>query len=103
MQGDANGMRIDTFGDFGRAIAGLDQHVAALGTQRRGNSLGQCLDSRQQSSSAFNAELELLVGKSLLDQRSRSYSRLASDGSRCGREDALHGDDLGRDQWMQSR
>jgi hypothetical protein len=52
--------RTRTLCDFWRTIAGLDEDVPALGPEGRGNCLCQCLDSRQQSRPAFDAEFELL-------------------------------------------
>jgi hypothetical protein len=50
-----------TLRDLGRAVAGLDQDISALGTESRGNSLRQGLDTSQESGAALDTELELLL------------------------------------------
>lgn len=62
-----------TLGDLGRAVAGLDEDISALGSKCSCDSSCKSLDAVQQSSSAFNTKLQLLVGESLLHQRARSY------------------------------
>ena len=62
-----------TLGDLGRAKAGLNQDVAALGTESSSDGLGQGVDTRQQSSAALNTELELL--QQLLARPSRRICR----------------------------
>lgn len=55
-----------TLGDLGRAVAGLDEDVATLGTKSSGDGSGEGVDTVEQSLSALNTELELLeVGVSL--------------------------------------
>lgn len=62
-----------TFCDLGGAICGLDQHISALRTECGGNSACERLDTIEESSSALDAKLQLLVGKSLLHERARAY------------------------------
>ena len=49
-----------TLGDLGRAVAGLDEDVATLGTKSSGDSSGEGVDTVQKSLSALDTELELL-------------------------------------------
>lgn len=49
-----------TLGDLGGPEAGLDQDVAALGTESSGNGLGKGVDTGQESGAALNTKLELL-------------------------------------------
>lgn len=49
-----------TLGDLGRAEAGLDQDISALGTEGSGDGLGQRLDTGQERGAALDTELELL-------------------------------------------
>lgn len=49
-----------TLGDLGGTEAGLDQDVAALGSEGRSDSLGESVDAGKESSTALDAELELL-------------------------------------------
>jgi hypothetical protein len=49
-----------TLCDLGRAKAGLDEDIAALGTEGSSDSLGQGVNTSQESSAALNAKLELL-------------------------------------------
>ena len=54
--------RIRTLCNLGRAVARLDEDIAALGTEGCGDGPGECLDAGEQSCAAFYAELELLCG-----------------------------------------
>lgn len=49
-----------TLGDLGRAIRGLDQDIAAFGTEGGGNSLGQGVDTLEELGAGLDAELEVL-------------------------------------------
>jgi hypothetical protein len=80
-----------TFCDLGRAVAGLDEDVATLGTESGGDGSGKSVDTVQQTLPGLNTELELLevavskqdatmarqwhaylVGEALLLQRNRT-------------------------------
>ena len=50
-----------TLGNLGRAEAGLNQNIAALGTESSGNGLGEGVDTSQESGTALNTELDLLL------------------------------------------
>ena len=54
-----------TLGDLGRAVWRLDQHVATLGTQSRGDSLGKSVNTLKQVGAGLDAKLELLFATSL--------------------------------------
>lgn len=53
-----------TLGDLGGAVGRLDQDIATLGTQSRGNSLGQSVNTLEEVGTSLNAELELLFAMS---------------------------------------
>ena len=55
-----NRLLVRTLGDLGRAEAGLNEDISALGTEGGGDSLGESLDAAEQGSAALDTELELL-------------------------------------------
>ena len=98
-----------TLCDLGRAVAGLDEDVSALGTESGGDGSGESVDTVQESLSALDTELELLrswsanrlgvgvdtmcylVRESLLLQRDRTELRGGKGSSPgTGRKSALH-------------
>jgi len=52
--------RLRTLCNLGRAIAGLDEDVTALGTESSGDSFRKRLYTLEESGSALDTELELL-------------------------------------------
>ena len=60
LEGDGAGDGHTVLGDLGRAEAGLNEHVAALGTESGGHGPCEGLDTLEKCLSALNAELELL-------------------------------------------
>ncbi len=53
--------KLHTFCDLGGAVAGLNQNVPALGTQRGRDSLCKRLNTVEQSGTSFHSELEILL------------------------------------------
>ncbi|KAK1245315.1 hypothetical protein MKX08_004944 [Trichoderma sp. CBMAI-0020] len=53
-------LSIPTLGDLGRAEAGLNQDISALGSQSSGNGLGQSVGTGQERGAGLNTKLELL-------------------------------------------
>lgn len=53
-------LSIPTLGDLGRAEAGLNQDISALGSKSGSNGLGQSVGTSQERSASLNTELELL-------------------------------------------
>lgn len=51
---------IQTLGDLGRAKAGLNEDISALGTECGSNGLGEGVDTSEESGTTLNTELELL-------------------------------------------
>lgn len=49
-----------TLGDLGRAIGRLDEDIATLGAQSRGDGLGQGVNTLEEVGTSINTELELL-------------------------------------------
>lgn len=50
-----------TLGDLGRAEAGLDQDVPALGTEGAGDGAREGVDTGEERGAGLNTELELLA------------------------------------------
>lgn len=49
-----------TLGDLGGAVGRLNEDIATLGTQSRGNSLGESVNTLEDAGTSFDTELELL-------------------------------------------
>lgn len=49
-----------TLGDLGGAVGGLDEDIATLGTECRLDSLSKSVDTLEELSASFDAELEIL-------------------------------------------
>jgi hypothetical protein len=60
LEGDGTSDGHTVLCDLGRAIAGLDEDVAALGSEGGGHGPGESVDTLEKSLPALNAELELL-------------------------------------------
>lgn len=50
-----------TFGDLGGAVGRVDEDIATLGTESRGDSPSEGVNSLEQTSTRLDAELEVLV------------------------------------------
>lgn len=61
MNRDKNWTKSLTLGDLGGAIGGLDQDVTALGTQGRGDRLGEGVHTLQELSTSLNTESQFLM------------------------------------------
>jgi len=61
LEGDGTSDGHTILGDLGRAEAGLNEDVAALGTEGGGHGPGEGVDTLEKSLPALNAELELLL------------------------------------------
>ena len=55
-----NRVLVRTLGDLGRAEAGLNEDISALGSEGGSDGLGEGVDTGEKSSTALNTELELL-------------------------------------------
>lgn len=55
-----NRLLVRTLGDLGRAEAGLNEDISALGSEGGSDGLGEGVDTGEKSSAALNTELELL-------------------------------------------
>lgn len=53
-----------TLGDLGGAVRRLNENIATLGTQSRGDGLGQSVNTLEEVGTGLNAELELLFTNS---------------------------------------
>jgi hypothetical protein len=62
---DALGDGDTVLGDLGRAVRLLDDHVAALGAERRGDGGDGALDTLEDRLAGLNAELDVLAGSKL--------------------------------------
>jgi hypothetical protein len=51
---------VRTLGDLGRAEAGLNEDISALGTECGSNRLSEGVDTSEESGTTLNTELELL-------------------------------------------
>jgi hypothetical protein len=60
LEGDGAGDGHTVLGDLGRAVAGLNKNIAALGTESGGHSPGEGVDTLEECLPALNAKLELL-------------------------------------------
>jgi hypothetical protein len=60
LEGDGAGDGHTVLGDLGRAVAGLNENIAALGTESGGHSPREGVDTLEECLPALNAELELL-------------------------------------------
>lgn len=49
-----------TLGDLGRAEAGLDQDIPALGAESAGDGIGKSVDTGEEGGASLNTKLELL-------------------------------------------
>jgi hypothetical protein len=64
LEADSAGNGHTILGDLRRTKAGLNEDVSALRTEGSSNSLSEGIDTSEESSTALNTELELLVSKS---------------------------------------
>jgi hypothetical protein len=55
-----NRLLVRTLGDLGRAEAGLNEDISALGSEGGSDGLGEGVDTGEKSSAALNTKLELL-------------------------------------------
>lgn len=55
-----------TLGDLGRAVGRLNQDIATLGTESRGDSLSESVDTLEELGTSFDTELEVLQHKVML-------------------------------------
>lgn len=93
LEGDGTGNGHTILGDLGRAKAGLNEDISALGSEGSGNGLGEGVNTSEESGTALNTELELLVGKSDLLTEASSETVLGGrqdGGPRPGGHCALH-------------
>lgn len=50
-----------TLGDLGGAVGRLNEDIATLGAEGRGNGLGESVDTLENAGTSFNTELDLLL------------------------------------------
>lgn len=94
-----------TLSDLRRAKAGLNQDIAALGTESSGHGLGQSVNTSQKRSTALNAKLQLLFS----EHSSATNSTIAQfvisikkeSNKPCGRSEAAGRDQRQLGTWRQ--